>query len=310
MRNKQQKFSSIFKYALGFFLLCCLVLAGSIFFSLQNQLGPLTNSHPGYLLGAVLAQGFTCMIVIIAWQQNLALHDIKGISLAESGALVGVNTVGKYAPGKVMGSVIRAVAVYKKTGQSQGAILASFQEQLAMLHSGLVILALLVTYRSFQLPGTLLVAFASICSLLLIRYLKPLIQKVSTLVKRPIDFDQDLDLPGETRRYAIVFSYLGVIWLSSAVTFYYCVMTFQEPMGFGFGDALVITCLAYLGGFLALFAPGGIGVRDGIIVTFLSPVTGLATAISISALHRLITIAFDMLLGLFSLLYNRRQAQD
>ena len=309
MQIKRQEFSSIFKYALGFFLLCCLILAGSIFFSLQTQLGPLTNSHPGYLLSAVLTQGLTCVIVIISWQKNLALHDIEGISLAESGALVGVNAVGKYAPGKIMGSVIRAVAVYKKTGQSQGAVLASFQEQLAMLHSGLVILALLLTYRSFQLPGTLLVAFASICSLSLIRYLKPLIQKVSSLVKRPIAFDQDLNLPGETWRYAIVFSYLGVIWLSSAVTFYYCVLAFQEPLGFGFGDALVITCLAYLGGFLVLFAPGGIGIRDGIIITLLSPVTGLATAISISALHRLITISFDMLLGLFSLVYNRRQAQ-
>ena len=100
MQKKQQEFSSIFKYALGFFLLCCLILAGSIFFSLRNQLGPLTNSHPRYLLSAVLAQGLTCVIVIIAWQKNLALHDIEGISLAESGALVGVNAVGKYAPGK------------------------------------------------------------------------------------------------------------------------------------------------------------------------------------------------------------------
>jgi len=64
--------------------------------------------------------------------------------------------------------------------------------------------------------------------------------------------------------------------------------------------------LSYLGGFIVLFAPGGIGIREGIMVALLSPVTGVTLAVAISALHRVITMLFDIVLGGLSLSINNK----
>ena len=70
-------------------------------------------------------------------------------------------------------------------------------------------------------------------------------------------------------------------------------------------DVTLITISAFIGGFIAVFAPGGLGVREGVMVSMLTPHVGLAAAFSISILHRIISILFDLILGLFSLVYNK-----
>ena len=210
-----QEFSSTFKYGLVFFLLFCLILAGTIFFNLKSQIGTAVGFNLKYFGLAVIAQATASWLAIIAWKQNLSLHDIKGLSFAECSALMGLQAVGKYAPGKILGSVVRAAAIYnKKTGQFQAIVLASFIEQLAMLHSGVAILALLAANNIFGLPGVSAVVILSILSLFLIRYLKKLIQNISQVFKRPVHFEH-IYSPNEIIRYTVVFCLLGSVWLCS-----------------------------------------------------------------------------------------------
>jgi len=54
-------------------------------------------------------------------------------------------------------------------------------------------------------------------------------------------------------------------------------------------------CLANVVGFLALFAPGGIGVREGILLLLLSPSLGDAPAGFVAVATRLIQVAADLL---------------
>lgn len=299
--------SLLFKYGLGFFLLTGLILAASWAYNLQHQLAPLSSTRPGYLGIAVAFQVLTTVLIVLAWRKNLRLHGVTGISLPYSAALVGINTLGKYAPGKILGSVARAMVIHRQSGQSRGAILASFQEQLAMLHSGFSLVIILLAGQSFGVLGVLLCTLLCTLSLAFIRYLEPLVSVAARLFKREYRIDQGAYTAAETLRYGKIFIYLSAIWLLSSCTLYFCVLTFQGGPGFDLQQAVLITCLAYLAGFIALFAPGGIGVRDGVMVGLLAPVTGLPVAVSVSALHRLITIALDMGLGCYSFFYMRQQ---
>jgi len=70
-----------------------------------------------------------------------------------------------------------------------------------------------------------------------------------------------------------------------------------------------IFCLANVVGFLALFAPAGIGVREGILLLVLGPLVGAGMASVIAILARLIqTIAdvFSTVIGLISSYYVKK----
>lgn len=75
--------------------------------------------------------------------------------------------------------------------------------------------------------------------------------------------------------------------LLSGLTFALFVATFQ-PIGLG-DIASLVGCFALAGvaGLLAFFAPGGLGVREGVIMVVLTPMMGPETAIVVSLAYRL-----------------------
>ena len=255
---------------------------------------------------AILMQGLTTFIVVLVWRKNLALHGERQITLLASAAQVGINSIGKYAPGKVFGSLARGIAVYNKTGNSKAAIQASFYEQLALLHSGLAIAALTFVYDRyppFLLTLTLLIIFFSTLS---IQYITRFFQWSLQKMFAKLSFLQYIHEQEDTGRYIIIFLMLTLIWILASWTLFFCVFSLTDVKNFSFTDALSITIFSYLGGFIAIFSPGGLGIREGIMTAFLTPVTGLSIAISISALHRIITLFFDILLGGLSMRINSK----
>ena len=64
------------------------------------------------------------------------------------------------------------------------------------------------------------------------------------------------------------------------------------------GDCLRWTCAVAAGtslGFIVLFAPGGLGVREGLIIAMLEPSTGGRTAIAAAALLRVVWFASEVI---------------
>lgn len=65
---------------------------------------------------------------------------------------------------------------------------------------------------------------------------------------------------------------------------------------------LGISCIAYVIGFLAIFAPAGIGVREGIFLLMLTPIVGFETAGLITIMTRLIQTICDCIFGVLGLM--------
>jgi uncharacterized membrane protein YbhN (UPF0104 family) len=115
----------------------------------------------------------------------------------------------------------------------------------------------------------------------------------------PARFDRELasralrSLPSTGGLYLLVwFAYGAAFWLTGRALF--AVSISQLPVYIG------VFALSWLAGLVAVFAPGGIGVREAVIVALLSSRLGESQAIVLAATSRIILTAMDLAAGALS----------
>lgn len=255
----------------------------------------------------VLAISFHALALLVStstWHLNLQKHGIRKLSPLQSLAMTGLGTLGKYTPGKVWGLLARGAAVQRLSGSTQTAATSALTEQVALLHSGGV-LALLCLLRSTDngWPLLLLTALGGILSSHAAANAGPLIWALFSRFDRRgrlQNINPDINFRAA---YPTVFLGLLGMWLAAAAVLWASIHAIGTATPPNFSEATLITLLSYIGGFASFFSPAGLGVRDGIMAAMLTPHIGIAPALYVSLLHRLITAAFDLLLGLLSLVF-------
>lgn len=130
-------------------------------------------------------------------------------------------------------------------------------------------------------------------------------------------------VPGETQRFILVafatFALLGIALLlrraNSAVRRRLIVLTLTawSALSLSFavlvatvGDMQVTSLLvgvaafpiAYIGGYVVPFAPGGIGVREGLLVALLAPVLSAEVAVVLAVMSRFVYLAVEVVLAM------------
>ena len=94
--------------------------------------------------------------------------------------------------------------------------------------------------------------------------------------------------------YAVVWLAYGIaFWLTARALF--DVSTSDLPLYVG------VFALAWAVGFVAVFAPGGVGVREAMIVALLAGHLGEARAIVVAGASRVVLTAIDLILGAVSI---------
>jgi hypothetical protein len=112
-----------------------------------------------------------------------------------------------------------------------------------------------------------------------------------------------------TAQYNILFLWGSLIWFFSSITFiliYFALgyTTFDFNI---FAWLVIANIMGIVGGFFALFAPGGIGIREGIIVSILIQFMPLKEAILYSLLYRIFLVAIEIPLTACVLLLLRNK---
>ena len=136
---------NILKYAIIIFTVISIATALLTF---SNLFQKINYSSYNWLLifFAIAAQMVSIFLVIFCWKVNLKANLVVDIAWMESLAHIGMNSLGKYAPGKIMGSVARGLSTYKRYGNFNAILLASTMEQVAMIQSGLVLYAIFLLF--------------------------------------------------------------------------------------------------------------------------------------------------------------------
>jgi hypothetical protein len=108
--------------------------------------------------------------------------------------------------------------------------------------------------------------------------------------------------PGFTPRWVVLYT---LNWVVYVVAFRVFVLSFGLPGTFM--ETAPAFAAAYVAGYVMVFSPAGIGIREGVLTFFLAPVTGHGAAAAVSILARVWTTVVEVLpAGALWLVHVRR----
>lgn len=281
-----------------------LVIAGiyASHFLLDNyqRLDGVVRFSAPFALAAAAAQIAFLGMWVFAWRQVLLASGTGAkVKWIEAVSHIAAGGLAKYLPGKFWGPAAR-IALLRDTGESWGSsVISLFLEQYLVVHSALIVCS---------------VAFAAIAESSESRVLAgaciataPFGADVLRLVRgaigryRYIGFLRGVNgalvnftMP-RVRYSRLLFSY-ALVWLLNGAVMSLLFAAFFQTFGDGdmFAAILLANTAGILLGFAALFAPGGLGVREGVISLMLAPYIGGKNAVALAIVARLWNVAYEL----------------
>jgi hypothetical protein len=240
-----------------------------------------------------------------------------------------VSHLGKYVPGKAMVVVVRTGMVVPYGARASTAAIATFYETLVMMAAGGLIAAAgfapAVGSSSFELslPGWGSVAvplyrFAAWLGLalflaFLLLVIPPVFGRIAGLVSLPIPGVGPEAMPhlsGRLLGQGLLWSAGGWVLLGLSLL---AVVRALEPAGtnsriaFGLAPiAIASVALATVAGFVVAVLPAGLGVREGVLMSTLTPALGSDRAVIASLALRLVWVVAELAAAALLLPSSRR----
>ena len=226
------------------------------------------------LSGVVFLSGHA--VLVQTWRSMLTCWDAR-LPFWSAARIWSVSNLARYLPGKIwnigaMGAMSRNVGV-SPVAASGSAILSTLVNLLAGFVVS-VIAGRALLEQSSQGRGTLAILIVAIASLMLLiaPWIMPRIAPIiARLAGRPVE----ATLPARAVAYALIGNI--VAWLLYGAAFQLFVLGLLGTASGGYAEYLAAYTISYILGYLVLFAPAGLGVREGAMVTVLT-YAGLASA--------------------------------
>ncbi|TWT76925.1 hypothetical protein Pla123a_23500 [Posidoniimonas polymericola] len=258
---------------------------------------PLRPSLPVAVLSA-LVYAASMLPISLYWRRVLAAW---GQPAAPGPVLRAyyMGNLGKYVPGKAMVVVLRTRAVRALGGQTAPIAASVFVETLTLMAVGGVLagLLLLVPGLAMEQPWwTKLLAFGlavgsagPICP--------PVMNRLIAFIQRRRNPDQAEPPRLTWRLFSVGWLAAAASWVGMALSLWLAVRSVVDtfpPSGVNLLACLLAVTLPVVAGFLSLI-PGGLLVRDGLMVALLAPAAGPEPALAATVLVRLAWIGSEAL---------------
>ena len=254
----------------------------------------------GYAFGAIIVLWSGFIVSALSWKVSLKAHGIA-ITSREAIHSHGISVFGKYLPGKIWVILGRASIIQKKGYPLPTLSAISLKEQLMYLLLGFVVSFFILPFVTMNIWLKIIVVLTA-SGLALFLFCKPIYQFVINLLSRVVK--KTIEIPFIHVKQAWKFSYIILIyWFLWSIGFYLLCKSMVP-------EASVIVAFAFpisvCYGLVAVFVPGGIGIREGIIVAFLVSV-GFepSIAITISVIQRLWFITGEVFIFLTAFMVRK-----
>ena len=258
--------------------------------------------NPGAIMLCLLAVSAGYLARFAAWTRLAAFFDLRAPTAA-AGRAYFLSVLGRYIPGKVGLALIR-IEAYRPHPPERVA-LATGTELAAALGAALLLMIAAIATAPGTFPPQLKWAAAAALAAVLAFLSPPVIGRIARALSRMTGRASPGRLPGYGRMLALTALYIIPGLLQGLGLFILLRSLGPVPPG----AYLAVTGAYYtagLAGMLAFFAPGGLGVREGILMLVLPLVVPKESAIIAALLLRLIMMAAEVsLAGIFSALAAR-----
>jgi len=253
-----------------------------------------------------LAASFVALmagLAVLSSLYQLLLRD-RPPGLIRAFALLSLPALGKYVPGKV-GVVIGTAWAFERCGyrRARGVYLLLYVQAAIIIGGLLASLPFSVSAPPGSVGAWLrlspLVALGGL-PLLHPALLRNLVGFTSKLFRIP---PVDLEVPSRFVFFAVGIAAVGM--LLTGLGFALLLASMGELSAGVLAVAIGVYPLAQCLGFLTLVAPGGLGVREGVLILALEPIIGSEAAIVSSIAIRILQTAADLLAAGISLWITR-----
>lgn len=269
---------------------------------------PLHISVVNLITVAILQLAFWTLLVFL-WSRILLMVGIKNMPLAVCFWQQMLVMLGKYVPGKIWGMVARGHEMTRRGDRLAQIVTATYLEQQLLLHSGMVVAAIMLTLLSMSWWTAALAVAAVLTIPLGARFSSVSLRLFSTLARKLEHTDpKPMKFHLESGPYALILIAYGSLWIMSGVIFaVLSVMFIESDIDSELVFALILSNIAgIVVGFLAPFAPGGIGVREGVTLGLLLPYMPISQAMFLTLIARLWQVATDVIGGVLGLWFMRQ----
>ena len=258
--------------------------------------------RPGWLLLSVLVVFVSYVFSVEAWRRILAGWS-QYIPYGRAARTWLVANLGRYIPGKIW-SVAGLVVLAQRAGVAPWAAAASAVAIQAIAIGTAVVVVAAATPGAeapLLLAAAALIAVATIAMLSWDRSVKAIAKVIGS--KGPIE-----RLPV---RSVAESSALGVLaWIAHGIAFWLLARGLGLEGTLSMVTAAGVFPLGYVLGLLALFAPGGVGVREVVLIGLLAQDLGPGGAVALSIASRILLTLTEVVAPLLMLLFTRESKEN
>jgi glycosyltransferase 2 family protein len=211
-----------------------------------------------------------------------------------------ISHLGKYVPGKALVIVMRVGLMAPYGARPATAALATFYETLAMMAAGALVAVVGFALGPRPIQRVPLGMSVGLAVLLLAVVAPSVFPRVSQLLTMPFPNVGPDALPRLSYRLlgtGLAWSWVGWVLLGLSQV---AVVRAVSPTGVAPGIWPVVTAgvaLATVAGFVVAVLPGGLGVREGVLMATLAPAVGEDTAVVAALALRLVWVAAEVVAG-------------
>jgi glycosyltransferase 2 family protein len=260
--------------------------------------------EPGWLILSAAVVWLMYGLLIAAWRIMLTGWG-RGLDFWSAARIWTVSSLGKYLPGKVWAVAGMAVMAQRAGVGAGPATGSAIILQVLAIGTGAAVAAL-TGWTSLQTayPG----AEAGLAVLMLVSLLAVGMLARPEWIRRVVriaapESTVSLTPPAGAVAFGIVAN--TVAWLGYGVALWLLARGLLPRAGLSLMSAIAVFTASYLAGFLALFAPGGIGVREGVFILMLQGPIGIGAATALAIASRLLLTVTELGAAVPFLLFPR-----
>lgn len=282
-------------------------LAWAIRGSFRDAADDLRNADPVYFALACVAVAAYYLVFVLGWRWILADWGIE-ISYAAALRAEMVSMLAKYVPGGVWTPAARVVAARRAGIHDAALVTVSMlvEAGISAVSGVLVFVLSLIWVKGVDAPIAPIAAFGVVVTVLLHpRIFCPLASRILRRFGH-----RDLP-PLRTKTMALLFLFYSVTWMIGGTALWFLLRSVgahPDPVSIVFlgGTAAVGAIVAVL----VVFAPSGLGVREGSMYGLMLAVASNGAALGAIVLNRVVITLIEVLLLVVGGLILRRSEPD
>lgn len=241
---------------------------------------------------SVALLALTFFVAAALWSRILVSFGERRVGLAEGAAILVVANLGRYVPGKIAQLAGVAVLARRRGMSGVRATAAAVTAQIINLLAAAAVAGWVAVQSVGTAQGRNMVAgLAIVAGLAAFLHFGGAGVLLRWALRRS-GHDEDLPYPDGRRLLILLPGYL-FNWVVYGIAF--VLLGRGLGMELGFLAGITAFAAAYFAGYVALFAPAGIGIRESTLAAFVAPVLGTEAGWVLAALQRVWITAVELL---------------